>query len=187
MPAATSKTAGQLISWVFVVLVVAVPLVMASWFALCPQYGDPACPTNARPLDVLAAYRAAPPVLMQTFLVVNLAVAYLFPLGYIAMGTASWRGSPWLTALGVVCGWLAAIAWATSRTRTSCSPIWRRPGTIRSSPPWSGRTSAIGTSLRSRSDGWPAIFSDICSWVWLFFERRSFRRGVACWSSPRCL
>jgi len=111
MTAATSKTAGQLISWVFVVLVVAVPLVMASWFALCPQYGDPACPTNARPLDVLAAYRAAPPLLMQTFLVVNLAVAYLFPLGYIAMGTASWRGSPWLTALGVVCGWLAAIAW----------------------------------------------------------------------------
>src|SRR5438309_10704186 len=101
MTAATSKTARQLISWVFVVLVVVVPLVMASWFGLCPQYGDPACPTNARPLDVLAAYRAAPPTLMQLFLFVNLAVAYLFPVGYIGMGLVSWQRSAWLTAVGV--------------------------------------------------------------------------------------
>src|SRR5438132_9319620 len=110
MTAATSKTAGQLISWVFVVLVVAVPLVMASWFALCPQYGDPACPTNARPLDVLEAYRAAPPILMQLFLLVNLAVAYLFPLGYIRMGLVSWQRSAGLAALGVLWRSVGAIA-----------------------------------------------------------------------------
>ncbi len=106
-----AQTPRRLLFWFFAVLIVVVPLVMASWFALCPQYGDPACPTNARPLDVFAAYRAAPPTLMQLFLLVNLAVAYLFPLGYIGMGLVSWRRSPRLTALGVVCGWLGAIAW----------------------------------------------------------------------------
>ena len=48
---------------------------------------------------------------MQLFLLINLAVAYLFPLGYVGMGLVSWRRSPWLTALGVVCGWLGAVAW----------------------------------------------------------------------------
>src|SRR5438445_3912249 len=111
MTAATSKTARQLISWVFVVLVVAVPLVMASWFALCPQYGDPACPTNARPLDVLAAYRAAPPVLMETFLAINMVVAYVFPLSYLGMAAVAWPGAPRLAALGGACGWLGSAVW----------------------------------------------------------------------------
>jgi len=108
---ATAEIGRRLLFWFFAVAIVVVPLVMASWFGLCPQYGDPACPTNARPLDVLAAYRAAPPTLMQLFLFVNLAVAYLFPVGYIGMGLVSWQRSAWLTAVGVVCGWLGAIAW----------------------------------------------------------------------------
>ncbi len=103
--------AHRLLLWFFAVLIVATPLVMASWFALCPQYGDPSCPTNARPLAMLAAYRAAPAGLMQAFLIVNLAVAYLFPLGYLGMGLVAWRRSPWLTALGVGCGWVGAIVW----------------------------------------------------------------------------
>ncbi len=105
------EMAHRLLLWFFAVLIVATPLVMAGWFALCPQYGDPSCPTNARPLAMLAAYRVAPAGLMQAFLAVNLAVAYLFPLGFVGMGLVAWRRSPWLTALGVGCGWLGAIVW----------------------------------------------------------------------------
>src|SRR5207237_10779536 len=98
-----------ILRWGVGLVIVVAPLVMAGWFALCPQYGDPACPTNARPLDVLAAYRAAPPTLMQLFLFVNLAVAYLFPVGYIGMGLVSWQRSASLTAVGVVRGRLGAL------------------------------------------------------------------------------
>ncbi|TMD04291.1 MAG: hypothetical protein E6J01_13625 [Chloroflexi bacterium] len=105
------ENAHRLLIWFFAVVIVATPLLMASWFALCPQYGDPSCPTNARPLAMLAAYRIAPAGLMQAFLAVNLAVAYLFPLGYLGMGLVAWRRSPWLTALGVGCGWVGAIVW----------------------------------------------------------------------------
>ena len=67
------ENAHRLLIWFFAVVIVATPLLMASWFALCPQYGDPSCPTNARPLAMLAAYRIAPAGLMQAFLAVNLA------------------------------------------------------------------------------------------------------------------
>src|SRR6266851_9127564 len=84
------------------------PLTLASWFALCPQYGDPACPTNANPLAALAAYRSAPVPLMQAFLLVNAAVPYLFPLSYLGLGLVAMRRSPWLATLGLVSGWFGS-------------------------------------------------------------------------------
>ncbi len=97
--------------WCTAVVIVLTPLIMASWFALCPQYGDPACPTNARPLDALAAYRAAPPSLMGMFLLVNMVVAYLFPLSYLGMASVAWPGAARLAAIGAACGWIGSIVW----------------------------------------------------------------------------
>ena len=95
----------------FAVVIVVTPILMASWFALCPQYGDPACPGTANPVAYFPAARAAPPALLQLFLIINLVVPYVFPLSYIGMGMASWRNAPYFTACGVVLGWLASIAW----------------------------------------------------------------------------
>src|SRR5207237_7945044 len=100
-----------ILRWGVGLVIVVAPLVMAGWFALCPQYGDPSCPTNARPSDVLAAYRAAPPVLMETFLAINMVVAYVFPLSYLGMAAVAWPGTPRLAALGGACGWLGSAVW----------------------------------------------------------------------------
>lgn len=97
--------------WFFAAIVLVTPLVMTTWFGLCPQYGNPACPTTARPLDALIAFRSAPGTLLQLFLSVNLIIPYLFPLGFIGMGLVAWRRSPWLTVAGLVCGWTSAVAW----------------------------------------------------------------------------
>ena len=45
----------------------AAPLVMASWFALCPEYGNPGCPDTSNPLGNLVAYRAAGPILLTSY------------------------------------------------------------------------------------------------------------------------
>ena len=57
--------------WFFAVCILLAPLTLSLWFALCPQYGDPACPNMANHLAVLAAYREANPLLMQVFLFLN--------------------------------------------------------------------------------------------------------------------
>lgn len=95
----------------FAVVIVITPVVMASWFALCPQYGDPACPGTANPTAYFPAVRAAPAGLLQLFLIINLVVPYLYPLSFIGMAMASWRNAPYLTAAGLAGGWLASIAW----------------------------------------------------------------------------
>ncbi len=93
-------------------MVVLAPLTMAAWFALCPQYGNPACPTNADPLAVLHAYRSAPPALREAFLIVNFVTPYLFPLSYLVLGSAVLRRSPWFAMLGMGAGWIGAMPWA---------------------------------------------------------------------------
>jgi hypothetical protein len=94
------------------------PLVMASWFALCPEYGNPGCPDTSNPLGNLVAYRAAGPVLLQAFLWLNVLVPYLFPLGYLALGlVAMWR-APWLATLGVICGWVGSAPWGLVTDRS---------------------------------------------------------------------
>jgi hypothetical protein len=87
------------------------PLLMASWFALCPQYGNPACPDNSNHLAALVAYRAASPTLLEAFLLVNVPVPYLFSLSYVALGIVAMKGSPWLATLGIICGWLGSAPW----------------------------------------------------------------------------
>jgi len=95
----------------FAVVIVITPLVLMSWFALCPQYGDPACPGTANPIAYFPAVRSAPAILLQLFLVVNLVVPYLYPLSFIGMALVSWRSAPYLSVAGVTSGWLGSIAW----------------------------------------------------------------------------
>jgi hypothetical protein len=87
------------------------PLLLAGWFALCPQYGDPSCPTNQHPEAVFAAFRAADPSLLHIFLVLNLLIPYLYPISYVGLGLVSMRRSPWWSTAGIAFGWLGSIAW----------------------------------------------------------------------------
>jgi len=105
------STARWLVAAFFALAIIFTPLLMASWFALCPEYGDPACPGTSHPQDYFPAVRAAQGQLLQLFLLINLLVPYIFPLGFIGMGLASWRRAPWLTIVGVAFGWISAIAW----------------------------------------------------------------------------
>ena len=86
------------------------PLALAGWFTLCPQYGDPTCPSNPHPEAVFAAFRAANPALMQIFLLLNLIIPYLYPIGYIGLGLLTMKRSPWLSTIGIAFGWLGSIA-----------------------------------------------------------------------------
>ena len=104
-------TARKLVFGFFAAMVVITPLLMATWFSLCPQYWEPACPGTAAPENYFPAVRAAPPTLLQAFLAVNLAVPYVFPLGFIGMAMVTWPRSPWLTIAGVALGWISSIAW----------------------------------------------------------------------------
>ncbi len=98
--------------------IVLAPLVMASWFALCPEYGNPGCPDTSNPLGSLAAFRAAPPTLMQAFLLVSVSTPYLFSLSYLALGIVAMGRSPWLATLGVICGWLGSAPWGLVTDRS---------------------------------------------------------------------
>jgi hypothetical protein len=88
------------------IAVVAGPTLMAAWFALCPQYGNPGCPTD--PQGAIDAYRAAPAWLLQPFLLVTLLLPYVAPASFVALGVASFRRSPWLACIGVFAGWLGS-------------------------------------------------------------------------------
>jgi hypothetical protein len=96
----------------FAVCLLLAPLALSLWFALCPQYGDPACPNSASHLSVLAAYRAANPALLQVFLVVNLVIPYVYPPSYIGLGMLAMRRSPWLATLGIGCGFIGSVVWS---------------------------------------------------------------------------
>jgi hypothetical protein len=87
------------------------PLSLAGWFALCPQYGDPACPNGAQPLAIFVAFRAANPTLLNLFLFINLIVPYLYPVSIIALGLLAMPRAPWLATLGIVSGWMGSIPW----------------------------------------------------------------------------
>lgn len=96
----------------FAVCIVLAPLLVASWFGLCPQYGDPTCPSNTDYLSVLAAYRAAPPPLLQAFLAINLAIPYVYPPSYIGLGLLAMRRSPWLATFGIALGFAGSVIWS---------------------------------------------------------------------------
>lgn len=88
--------------------IVLAPLTLAAWFALCPQYGNPACPSQGTALE---AFRAANPLLMQIFLLVTFIAPYVYPMSYIGLGLLAFKGSPWLAMIGVICGWVGSIPW----------------------------------------------------------------------------
>jgi hypothetical protein len=88
------------------------PLAMCLWFGLCPTgAGDPACPDYPSYTGVLAAIRGENPLLLQVFLFVNLVVPYLYPLSYIGLGLLAMKRSPWLSTIGIACGFVAGIVW----------------------------------------------------------------------------
>lgn len=95
----------------FAVCMVLAPLTLSLWFGLCPQYGDPACPNYPSYSGALAAFRAANPLLLQVFLFVNLVVPYLYPLSYIGLGLLAMKRSPWLSTIGIACGFVGSITW----------------------------------------------------------------------------
>ena len=111
LPSAERTGGRRLLFGFLAVIIVVAPLVLASWFALCPQYGNPACPGTAHPVDYFPAVRAAPATLLRLFFAVNLIVPYLYPLSFIGMAVVSWRTAPFATGVGMVAGWLGSIAW----------------------------------------------------------------------------
>jgi hypothetical protein len=94
----------------FAVCIVLGPLLMSMWFGLCPEYGNPACPvgTNA----TLAAFRVANPLLLQIFFAATFILAYIYPLSYIGLGRLAMKRSPWLSTIGVACGFVGSIVWS---------------------------------------------------------------------------
>lgn len=96
----------------FAVCLLLAPLALSLWFSLCPQYGNPQCPTSNDPLSVLVAYRAANPLLIQVFLFINMIVPYVYPPSYIGLGLLAMKRAPWLATLGIVCGFAGSIVWS---------------------------------------------------------------------------
>ena len=91
--------------------VVGAPIAAAGWFALCPQYGNPSCPSSADPAGAMTAFQTAPPALLDLFLLLNLVVPYLMPLSILALAIVAWRGSSRFALVGSIAGWLGAIPW----------------------------------------------------------------------------
>lgn len=94
----------------FAACIVLAPLTLSAWFGLCPEYGNPACPvgTNA----TLGAFRAANPLLLQIFFAVAFVSAYIYPLSYIGLGRLAMKRSPWLSTIGIACGFVGSIVWS---------------------------------------------------------------------------
>jgi hypothetical protein len=103
-----ARAAALLIPTLLALAVVSAPFVMAGWFALCPEYGDPGCPGGAIPV-VLRDYRTASYAWLQLFLIVNLVAPYIYPISYIGLGLAALRRSTWLATLGMVIGWIGSV------------------------------------------------------------------------------
>jgi len=87
------------------------PMSLSAWLALCPQYGNPACPTNADPLAALTAFRAANPQLMPAFLFLTIVIPYVYPLSCIGLGLVPMKRSPWLSTIGIACGLVGSVPW----------------------------------------------------------------------------
>ena len=87
------------------------PLMMAGWFALCPQSSDPACPNVSDPLAAVAAFRAATPFRAQWFLTVSVIAPYVCPISYIGLGMLAMREAPWTSTIGIACGWIGSVPW----------------------------------------------------------------------------
>ncbi|WP_376797330.1 hypothetical protein [Thermogemmatispora sp.] len=110
----------------FALCIVLAPLILSFWFSLCPQYGNPACLTvENNLLGVLVAYRAANPLLIQIFLVINVVIPSLYPLSYIGLGLLSMKRAPWLSTIGIACGFVGSIPWGLVADQVFPSTPWR--------------------------------------------------------------
>jgi len=87
------------------------PILLSLWFSLCPQYGNPQCPTSANTLAALEAFKDANPELMNIFLTVNTIVPYVYPVSYLALGILVMKRTPLLAVIGMIFGWFGSIAW----------------------------------------------------------------------------
>jgi hypothetical protein len=87
------------------------PLTMASWFALCPQSSDPACPNVADPLAAIAAFREMSPLRTQWFLACSVVAPYICPISYLGLGMLAMRKAPWTSTVGIACGWAGSVPW----------------------------------------------------------------------------
>jgi len=111
-PAALPRIRNSaLAAWLLAAAVVVAPIVAAGWFGLCPQYGNPSCPTTADPAGAFAAFRAAPAGLESLFLICNLLAPYLVPLSILGLGVVAWSSAPRLALAGVILGWIGAVPW----------------------------------------------------------------------------
>ena len=89
------------------------PLLLVFWFGLCPTgANDAACPDQGSSLSVVAAFRVMNSQLRQVFLLLTLVIPFVYPVSYIGLGALAVRRAPWLTALGVVCGFAGGVVWA---------------------------------------------------------------------------
>jgi hypothetical protein len=89
------------------------PLLLVFWFGLCPTgANDAACPDQGSSLSIVAAFRAMNSQLRQVFLALTLVIPFVYPVSYVGLGALAVRHAPWLTTLGVVCGFAAGVVWA---------------------------------------------------------------------------
>jgi hypothetical protein len=91
--------------------IVTAPLTMAGWFALCPQSSDPACPSVSDPLAAVAAFRETGPLRTRWFLTCSVIAPYICPISYLGLGMLAMRKAPWVSTVGIACGWVGSVPW----------------------------------------------------------------------------
>jgi hypothetical protein len=89
----------------------AAPLALAAWFAVCPQYGNPACPDHTDPVGIAVAFRAASPLALEVFLWLGVIVVYVYPVSYLGLAAVFFKRSPVLSIATAMAGWSGSMAW----------------------------------------------------------------------------
>jgi hypothetical protein len=87
------------------------PLILTSWFQLCPQSADPACPNVENPMAAINAFGRLGPLRLQLFLSLSMAAPYILPLSFLGLGLLAMRRAPWLATVGMALGWIGSVPW----------------------------------------------------------------------------
>jgi hypothetical protein len=87
------------------------PLILMSWFQLCPQAADPACPNVQNPMAAARAFERLGALRLQIFLNLSIAAPYVVPLSYLGLGLLAMRRTPWLATLAIALGWIGSVPW----------------------------------------------------------------------------
>jgi len=91
--------------------IVAAPLTLVGWFSLCPQSSNPACPDTRNTLAAVVAFRQVSLFQIELFLRLSAIAPYVYPVSYVGLGLLAMRKAPWLSTVGVRCGWIGSIPW----------------------------------------------------------------------------